>query len=70
MESTSKISYSLIKKRNFWTGFSSILCIAGDPHKFNYSTSSFDADTKAIGSDWQAIGKDFLKALSPAFKTK
>lgn len=56
--------YSLFPKRGFWTGFSTVLSIFGEPRKFNYSKSSVDADRKAIGSDWHKIGKDFFKAMN------
>jgi hypothetical protein len=54
----------LFPKRSFWTGFSSILNIVGNPDKFNSSSSSQEADYKAIRSDWEMIGKDVSSSLS------
>jgi hypothetical protein len=52
----------LIRKRGFFTGFSSIYSI--DPTaEFNTSKSAAEADTKAIRSDWRMIGNDLRKAL-------
>lgn len=54
----------LFPKRNFWSGFSSILNIGGDPDKFNFSKSAQEADSKAIESDWAMIGEDIKTSLS------
>ncbi len=64
MKGTNQGIYSLFPKRNFWTGFSSILCLSGDPHKFNYSKDGAEADRKALRSDWEQIGKDIYNAIS------
>jgi len=55
--------YSLIPQRGYWTGYSSILCLMGEPRKFNYSKNAIDADNKALNSDWATIGRDFINAI-------
>lgn len=54
----------LLPKRNFWSGFSSVLNIFGNSDKFNTSSSAEEADIRALSSDWQMIGDDFRKVLS------
>ncbi|MEO2070790.1 MAG: hypothetical protein ABGW99_05565 [Zunongwangia sp.] len=53
----------LIRKRNFWTGFSSVLDVFATKKKFNKSKSGKEADFKAIKSDWEMIGSDFKNAM-------
>ncbi|MEQ1733108.1 MAG: hypothetical protein ABL940_05510 [Bacteroidia bacterium] len=53
----------LFPKRNFWSGFSSVLNIYGNPNKFNSSKTGEEADCKAIKSDWEMIGEDFKYAI-------
>lgn len=57
----------LIKKRSFWTGFSSVLSVFGEPYKFNTSSSAEEADIKAISSDWEMVGNDFINAIKIDF---
>ncbi|MBK5214965.1 MAG: hypothetical protein JJE55_15060 [Flavobacteriaceae bacterium] len=64
MFETRKRTDFLFPKRNFWTGFSSILDIFGADKKFNTSKSGREADTKAIQNDWEMIGQDFRDVLS------
>jgi hypothetical protein len=59
--------YSLLPARGFWSGFSSILSIFGEPRKFNYSQSSAEADRKALASDWATIGRDFITVINSTF---
>ena len=49
----------LFPKRSFITGLASILCLGGNPRKFNLSNSDSEADYKAIKSDWSMVGQDF-----------
>jgi hypothetical protein len=57
----------LFPRRSFWTGFSSILNIFGDPYKFNSSKTPEEADLKAIKSDWEMVGEDFFNSI-PKFQ--
>lgn len=68
MINTDKRTDFLLPKRNFWTGFSSVLSIFGDSNKFNTSESGEEADYKALKSDWEMIGEDFKKAMSEEIK--
>jgi len=51
MIDTDKRTDFLFPKRSFWTGFSSVLSIFGEPNKFNTSKSGEEADYKALKSD-------------------
>lgn len=64
MNDTEKRTDFLFPKRNFWTGFSSILSIFGEEKKFNTSKSGKEADFKALKSDWEMIGDDIRKSMS------
>lgn len=64
MNNTENRTDFLFPKRNFWTGFASVLNIFGDPHMFNTSKSGEEADYKAIQSDWEMVGNDFNDVLS------
>ena len=55
-------------KRNFWTGFGSVLNIGGDSSKSIVFKSDEDADYKALKSDWDAIGNDFYSAMFETLK--
>ena len=68
MIETEKRTDFLFPKRNFWTGFSSVLSIFGDSNKFNTSKTGNEADYKALKSDWEMIGKDFENAMNEDFK--
>ena len=68
MTDTDKRTDFLFPKRNFWTGFSSVLSIFGESNKFNTSDSGEEADYKALKSDWEMIGEDFKIALSEEIK--
>ncbi len=58
----------LFPKRNFWTGFSSVLGIFGESNIFNTSKSGEEADYKALKSDWEMIGEDFKIVWSEEVK--
>jgi len=68
MNDTDNRTDFLFPKRDFWTGFSSILSISGDENKFNTSKSGEEADMKAIKSDWEMIGQDIRNAFSDLTK--
>lgn len=63
MNDTEKRTDFLLKERNFWTGFSSILSLFGDSNMFNSSKSGEEADKKALISDWEMVGQDFKKSI-------
>lgn len=67
MNNIDKRTDFLFKRRGFFTGFSSVLSIAGDKNKFNTSKSGKEADKKAIRSDWEMIGNDIRKTLVEMF---
>jgi hypothetical protein len=58
----------LIKKRGFFSGFSSIFNLSGEISDFNTSKSGEEADLKAIASDWKMIGKDFANSIEKLTK--
>lgn len=64
MVDTEKRTDFLFPKRNFLTGFSSILSLFGEQNKFNTSKSGQEADIKAIKSDWEMIGEDIKSSMS------
>ncbi len=64
MDDTRKRTDFLFPKRDFWTGFSSVLDIFASDKKFNSSKSGEDADFKAIRNDWEMVGQDFKDTLS------
>lgn len=64
MIETIKRTDFLLPKRDFWTGFSSVLDIFGTKKKFNTSKSGAEADYKAIRNDWEMIGQDIKNSLS------
>ncbi len=68
MNDTDKRTDFLFPKRNFWTGFSSVLNIFGEDKKFNTSKSGEEADYKALKSDWDMIGEDFKKVIIKSFE--
>lgn len=46
----------------FLTGIGSVLNLAGNYFKFNYSVGDKEADWKALLSDWGVVGEDILSA--------
>ncbi len=52
----------LFPRTNFVVGMGSVLNVAGNYFKFNYSESDVEADVKALESDWGAVGKDIESA--------
>ena len=54
----------MFRKRNFWSGFSSVLSIFGEEEKFNTSILSKEEDFKALKSDWEMIGDDIRNSMS------
>ena len=63
MNDTEKRTDFLLKERGFWTGFSSILSLFGNPNMFNTSKSGEEADKKALKSDWEMVGQDFKESM-------
>jgi hypothetical protein len=49
---------------SFLVGAGSVLNIAGNYFKFNYSSTDEQADAKAIESDWGVIGIDIETATN------
>ena len=64
MTKTDKRTSYLLKRRTFWTGFSSVLNMFGEKDILNTSKSATEADRKAIQSDWEMIGKDIKDVMS------
>jgi hypothetical protein len=58
----------LLPKRNFWSGFSSVLSIFGESNQFNTSESGEEADYKALQSDWEMVGQDIRKSMYEEIK--
>jgi hypothetical protein len=48
----------LFPSMSFVGGMGSVLNIMGNYYKFNTSSSTIEADSRAIESDWGVIGKD------------
>ena len=63
MNDTEKRTDFLLKERGFWTGFSSILSLFGNPNMFNTSKSGAEADKKALMSDWEMVGEDIKNSM-------
>jgi len=68
MIDTDKRTDFLFPKRRFWTGFSNVLSIFGEPNKFNTSKSGEEADYKALKSDWEMVGQDIRNVMSDEIK--
>lgn len=63
MKNLEKRTDFLFPKRNFWTGFSSILNVFGEPNKFKTAKTGADLDSWALRSDWEMVGQDIRKAM-------
>jgi hypothetical protein len=53
----------LLKKQTFWTGFSSVLSVFGNPNIVNISKNSQKEDLNALKSDWEIVGQDFKNSM-------
>ena len=56
----------LFPQADYVLGAGSVLSLAGDSFKCNFSPSGEMADAAAIKSDWGVIGQDLKNAISVA----
>jgi hypothetical protein len=53
----------LFPKTSLLDGFGSIMNVAGNYFRFNYSESGEEADNKAIANDWGVVGDDIRNVI-------